>query len=110
MTMKKDKDCSCSAAIEGRLRDILLLQAYTLVALGKLQTMEKIIMADLSRLEAEVGEIGTATESAIALLDGLKAALEAAGTDPVKLAELADALDARGNALAEAVVRNTPAA
>lgn len=66
-------------------------------------------MADLSQIEAEVSEAKTVMEGAVTLLDSLKAALDAAGTDPVKLAELSAALDTSANSLAEALVRNTPA-
>lgn len=66
-------------------------------------------MAALDTLITEVSENSTAIDSAITLLQGLKAALDAAGTDPVRLAELSAQLDAKTNALAAAVVANTPA-
>lgn len=66
-------------------------------------------MADeLTVLEQEVAENSTAIGSAVTLLQGLKAALDAAGTDPVKLKALSDQLSAQTDALAAAVVANTP--
>lgn len=67
-------------------------------------------MAQLDDLVREVSEISGSADSAIALLKGLKDRLDAAGTDPVKLAELSQQLDAKGNELAAAVAANTPAA
>ena len=64
----------------------------------------------LETLEVEVSETKTAVDSAIVLIQGLKAQLDAAGTDPVKLAALSAALDASQTDLANAVVANTPVA
>jgi cell division protein FtsB len=69
-----------------------------------------MIMADLSKLEADVEQVKTVEASAITLLQGLKAQLDAAGTDPVKLKALSDQLEASSSDLAAAVVANTPAA
>ena len=71
---------------------------------------EDTIMADLTQLTADVTANGNAVQSAITLLQGLKAALDAAGTDPTKLAALSTQLEASTTALANAVVANTPAA
>lgn len=68
------------------------------------------IMADLTTLETEVAENATVTESAITLLNGLKTALDEAGTDPVKLKALSDSLSNQTDSLAAAVSANTPAA
>lgn len=67
-------------------------------------------MADLTTLEQEVAENKTVTESAVTLLKGLKAALDAAGTDPAKLKALSDSLSTQTDDLAAAVSENTPAA
>lgn len=72
-------------------------------------TNQKIIMADLSELEARVAKDTEVDASAITLLNGLKSALDAAGTDPVKLKALSDQLGTNSTALAAAVVANTPA-
>lgn len=68
------------------------------------------IMADLSAITAEVAENGDAVDSAVTLLGQLAQLVRDAGTDPVALEALAADLDAQTNALAEAVVANTPAA
>jgi hypothetical protein len=67
------------------------------------------IMANLDQLTQDVADIETVGQSVITLLDGLKAALDAAGTDPVKLAELSSRLGSEKQALSDAVTRNTPA-
>lgn len=67
-------------------------------------------MADLTELTAEVTNNTTVEQSAITLLQGLKAQLDAAGTDPVALKALSDQLAANDTALAAAVTANTPAA
>ncbi len=69
---------------------------------------EKSIMADLTQLTADVAAEKTVDDSAIALLQGLKAQLDAAGTDPVALKALSDSLETEQTALAAAVTANTP--
>lgn len=66
-------------------------------------------MAALDELTAEVEENSTVIGSAVALIQGLKEKLDAAGTDPVKLKALSDQLDSNSKALAAAVAANTPA-
>lgn len=66
-------------------------------------------MALLDELETEVSENSTAIGSAIVLLKGLKQKLDEAGTDPVKLKALSQALSKQTDDLAAAVVENTPA-
>lgn len=68
------------------------------------------IMTDLTELEAAVAKDTEVDQSAITLLNGLKAALDAAGTDPEKLKALSDKIGSSTKALADAVVANTPAA
>lgn len=67
------------------------------------------IMTDLTEITTEVQENSDAIDSAVILLGKLKEMIDAAGTDPVKLKELSDMLDANSKRLAEAVVANTPA-
>jgi len=67
-------------------------------------------MTDLTTLTQEVQENQDAIASAVTLLNGLKAALDAAGTDPAALQALSDSLSANTDALAAAVAANTPAA
>ena len=61
-------------------------------------------------LIADVSANSDAIASAIILLQGLKAALDNAGTDPVRLAELSANLEKSTADLAAAVVANTLAA
>lgn len=65
---------------------------------------------DLTELTAAVQKDTDVDTSAITLLTGLKAALDAAGTDPVALKALSDQLGTNSQALADAIVANTPAA
>jgi len=71
---------------------------------------EKTIMADLKALTDKVTETETVEESAIVLIQGLSAAIKAAGTDPVALQALTDRLDTEDQKLGAAVTANTPAA
>ncbi len=65
---------------------------------------------DLSALEAEVARDQTVNASAITLLSSLASQLEALKNDPAAIQALADSLKASQDALAAAVVANTPAA
>lgn len=69
----------------------------------------------VDRLEQEIAEDASAKNSAITLLNGLstelkavKEELAATGVENDRLNTLVDGLDASTNALAEAVVSNTP--
>lgn len=66
--------------------------------------------AELDNLTTEVTNATTVEQSAITLIQGLKASLDAAGTDPVKLKALSDSLAASDANLAAAIAANTPAA
>lgn len=68
------------------------------------------IMSALSDLQAAVAAENTVIDSAIVLIQGLAAALAAAGTDPAALAALKTDIDAKAQSLAAAVTANTPAA
>lgn len=70
----------------------------------------EIMSQEMDDLTREVAENNTVIGSAVTLLEGLKAALDAAGTDPAKLAELSASLDTQSTALANAVAANTPEA
>ena len=73
--------------------------------------LKEIQMAgELDALTAEVTRNTEVDQSAITLLNGLAAQIEALKTDPVKLQALADNLRGSSDALASAVVANTPAA
>lgn len=71
---------------------------------------QELIMAILDDLRASVALDTGVTQSAITLLQGLAAKLEAAGTDEAALAEIRDELNHNTEALANAVSANTPAA
>lgn len=96
--------------LERKLDAVLLNQGQGLYALYRILFKGDRIMAALDRLEADVAAETTVMQSAITLLQGLKAALDAAGTDPVKLAALADQMEGNATALAAAVAQNTPGA
>jgi hypothetical protein len=64
---------------------------------------------DLSRVEAAVARDKTVNESAITLFSQLSQLVRDTAGDPAKVAALADALDAQQQALADAIVANTPA-
>lgn len=64
---------------------------------------------ELDDLKTKVAASGDATDSAVILLKGLKAKLDAAGTDPVALKELSDSLGTNTDELAAAIIENTPA-
>lgn len=64
---------------------------------------------DITALTAAVERDNTVNQSAITLLDGLAKALEAAKNDPVAIQAIVDQLNAQQDALAAAVVANTPA-
>lgn len=70
------------------------------------------IMAELDDLKAAVARETEVDESAIVLLNGLKAKLDAAiaAGDPAALKALSDSLGAESQKLADAVTANTPAA
>jgi hypothetical protein len=93
-----------------RIPAIAVKLDVVLNALFHILLKEYRIMAVIDDLMVEVTENNDAIQSAITLLQNLKALLEAAGTDPVKLAELVTTLDTQTKALAAAVVANTPAA
>lgn len=76
----------------------------------ELKAQMETIMAALDDLAAAVAAEDTVIDSAVTLLEGLKAALDAAGTDPAKLAALSADITAKTAALSAAVTANTPAA
>lgn len=78
--------------------------------LTQILSKETQTMALIDDLTADVTAQTTVVGSAVTLLQGLKAALDAAGTDPAKLQAIKDGLDANTKTLADAVAANTPAA
>ena len=67
---------------------------------------------ELDKLEADVAAENTVIDSAVALLAGLKAQLDAAiaSGDPNRLTALSATIEAKAAALSAAIVANTPAA
>lgn len=78
--------------------------------LSDIKQKEVIIMADLTGLTEQVAANTEVEQSAVVLLQGLADLLKAAGTDPVALQTLQDQLKTSADALAAAIVANTPAA
>jgi len=66
-------------------------------------------MASLADLEVQVKANTDVEASAVALIQGIAAELEAAKTDPVKVQALADQLKASADNLSASIVANTPA-
>jgi hypothetical protein len=66
-------------------------------------------MADLTALTNQVTANVDVEASAVQLLSNLSALLVAAKNDPVAIQALADQLKSSGDALAAAIVANTPA-
>lgn len=81
-----------------------------LTLLTQVKTKEEHMSQQLDDLTTEVQNATTVEQSAITLIQGLAAQLQAAGTDPVKLQALHDQLVQSDQALAAAVAANTPAA
>jgi hypothetical protein len=67
-------------------------------------------MLDLTKLEAEVARNETVDGSASALLSVLFAEVEAAKNDPAAIQAIVDRVRGANDALAAAVIANTPAA
>jgi hypothetical protein len=71
---------------------------------------ERQMSEQLDTLTGTVVETGSVIDSAITLLDGLSAQIAAIKDDPAAIQALADELTAKKDALAAAIVANTPAA
>lgn len=65
-------------------------------------------MAALDDLAAQVAANKTVIDSALTLIAGIADRIAAAGVDPQKLADLTTSLKSEDDALAAAVVANTP--
>lgn len=71
---------------------------------------ERHTMTEIDTLTADVARNGDVEASAVTLLQGLAAQITANAGNPAKLAELAATLTTQSDALAAAVIANTPAA
>jgi hypothetical protein len=81
--------------------------------LGKLVAIEEKLMNTeeaIVALTQTVTDQGTVIESAVTLITGLAATLEAAKDDPVQLQAIIDQVNAQKDALAAAVVAGTASA
>ena len=78
--------------------------------LSAVTNLEIKLANELADLTTKVADTKTVIDSAIVLIQGIKAALDAAGSNPVALKALSDSLAASDAALAAAIVANTPAA
>ena len=96
--------------LHDKLDEILAGQARIESDLAVIFTKQEQAMTDLTALTAEVTRNTEVDQSAIALLTGLAAQIEALKTDPIALQALADTMKGSSDALAAAVVANTPAA
>lgn len=98
-------------ASEGAKLDKITNMLSALVqGLGRIEQQEIIVMADLKSLSAQVKANTDVEASAVVLIQGIAAQLEAAKNDPVALQALSDSLKSSADALAAAVTANTPAA
>lgn len=77
-------------------------------SLTKLNRRTKTMASKFDALIAEVADLNTVTAGAIVLLDDLKARFDEAAGDPAAIAQIVADIDASKDALAEALVRNTP--
>ena len=98
----------------GRLDNLLLLEYSNHLKLKRILSTQLInqgkIMSALSDLQTAVAAEDTAIASAITLLNGLKAALDAAiaSGDPAALQALSADIGNQTTALAAAITANTP--
>ncbi len=83
--------------------------AQIATTVNAIKTEEDKIMNTVDDIQADVTAENTVIDSAVTLLKGLADALKAAGTDPAKLAALHTDITTKTQALADAVVANTPA-
>ena len=104
------EDHPCLHGVLTRLDNIEIKLNRILAKLVGIAKQEKQIMADLTVLTTQVKANTDAEASAILLLQGLSAQIEALKNDPVALQALADELKVSQEALAAAIIANTPAA
>lgn len=97
------------SGITDRLDAAERTQAEILTLLKRLFRLEVVMSAELDALTVQVAKNTDVEAGAVVLIKGIKAALDAAGTDPVKLNDLKASLDSSASALAQAILENTPA-
>jgi len=101
MAKKRHKQPASLASLESKL-DLVL---YFLL---RLRWQGAKMSVEMDRLEAEVTEIKTVSDSAIVLLKRLAQLIRDNASNPAKLTALANELDAKGNEVAAAITENTP--
>ena len=92
-----------STAINNKLDRILAL-------LEVVAQKEQHMTVEIDDLKVQVAAVETEAGSIIVLCNGLSAQLAAAKEDPAAIQALADSLKSQAQAIAAAVVANTPAA
>ena len=97
-------------ALNNKLDAILILLSGLASNIAALTLKQEQAMTDLTALTVEVARNTEVDTSAIALLTGLAAQIEALKTDPAALQALADTMRGSSDALAAAVLANTPVA
>lgn len=80
-----------------------------LARIGSVEKDQQQVTQELQALTQQVHANTDAEQSAIQLLNGLSQQLKDAAEDPVAVRALADQLKTSGDALAAAVLANTPA-
>lgn len=88
--------------------EILSVLARIGAKLDLVLSTQGTIMADLTDLHAQVAANTSVIDSAIVLINGIAARIDAAGVDPAALKALSDSLKASDDALSAAVAANTP--
>lgn len=97
-------------SIDRKLCEISITQELILKKLQRLTRQEAKMATDLTALTAAVTRDTEVSTSAITLLNHLSELLAASATDPAAIQSIAESLTANADALAAAVVANTPAA
>ncbi|HEY5985736.1 MAG TPA: hypothetical protein VIV12_05030 [Streptosporangiaceae bacterium] len=92
------------------LDQVLAGQQQILAALAAVQQGESRMAMSLDALAAQVQKNTDAEASAVTLLNTLSDLIRSSAADPAKVTALADSLKASSDALAAAIVANTPAA
>ena len=81
----------------------------THIKLNTIIFQQRLIMAELDDLTAQVAANKTVIDSALVLINGIADRIAAAGTDATKLAALTASLKSEDDALAAAVQAKSPA-
>jgi len=91
-------------------RQVEVLLSEILGKLNLILNQMETIMTAVDDLTTQVTANSSVIDSALVLINGIAARIEAAGVDPAKLQALVTELKTKDDALAVAVADNTPAA